>query len=93
MTTPKKVAIQEKAVLVTLNFSNGVSFTVTDKPVTQEVEEIHKTDKAGRYVKTLFRRDDLPTPDCPHRIFFFPLKSCFNLSVPILVLALVLITL
>jgi len=58
MTAAKK-AIQEKAVLVTLNFRNGVSFTVTDKPVTNEVEEIHKTSNSGRYVKTLFRRDDL----------------------------------
>lgn len=58
MTAAKK-AIQEKAVLVTLNFRNGVSFTVTDKQVTKEVEEIHKTSNSGRYVKTLFMREDL----------------------------------
>lgn len=58
MTAAKK-AIQEKAVLVTLNFRNGVSFTITDQRVTKEVEEIHQTSNSGRYVKTLFRREDL----------------------------------
>lgn len=60
MTTAKKTSgIKEKAVLVKLNFRNGVGFTATDKPVTQEVEERHNTTKAGRYVKTLFRRNDI----------------------------------
>ena len=57
--TERKKSIKEKAVLVKLNFRNGVGFTITDKPVTDEVAERHQAPKAGRYVKTLFKRGDL----------------------------------
>jgi hypothetical protein len=57
--TERKKSIKEKAVLVKLNFRNGVGFTVTDNPVTEEVAVNHKTPKAGRYVKTLFKRENL----------------------------------
>jgi hypothetical protein len=55
--TERKKGIKEKAVLVRLIFRNGVRFTITDKPVTQEVEERHQTSKTGRYVKVLFKRE------------------------------------
>ena len=55
--TERKKSIKEKAVLVRLIFRNGVRFTITDKPVTQEVEERHQTSKTGRYVKVLFKRE------------------------------------
>jgi len=59
MTKAKITELRQNAILVELNFRNGVGFTITDKPESEEVEKKHETKKAGRYVKFLFRREHL----------------------------------
>ena len=58
-TAEEAKTLKSKAVLVKLNVKYGIGFQVADTKATKEVEEKYGIQKAGRYVKNLFRHDDL----------------------------------
>lgn len=58
-TMSQESILSRKAVLVKLNVSCEIGYSMVDKKATEEIDEKHGATKAGRFVKHLYQPDDL----------------------------------